>query len=295
MVKVLINFLEYLGYKVYVRISYILPLSLAYFLADLVGYMVCIFTPRETRVRARIMQRIKENIETPTPKPLFLVWECRPVIRNTQYFNRDLVDFFKSGRLDSEDIDSFVKVEGLEYLDNALTQQKGVVLASSHFGSWEMAGVCLAIKGYSIFGMVWEPKNKWVARMFERIRSAKGVGAVSSGSLREVLELLQKNSAIGIMVDVDGGVKGIPYELWGYNVRLPRGPAAIAFSSGAVLLVVVMMRLPGGGYRMIIEKPLVTDDEKNNTIEMFKIIKKYIQQDPIQWHWLKYFWSREHE
>lgn len=93
------------------------------------------------------------------------------------------------------------------------------------------------------------------------------------------------------MVDIDGGIKGVPYTLWGYNVRLPRGPAAISHYTGSEILVIIMKRLENGRYKLYIEKPDITGSEEEVTIGLFEIIKKYIESDPVQWHWIKYLFE----
>lgn len=263
------NILKYIGYRLYSVLSRALPLWLAYRLADLVGYAVYKSGHEGNKKRAEIIYRMGFHSAG------------QMVRKNIQLFNRDLVDFFRGN------MDRFVKIEGLELLDDALARGKGVILASAHMGSWEMAGSVLSLRGYPIYGMVWEARNRYVADMFSRIRSKMGVGAVEKRSLRHVLELLQKNKIIGIMLDVPGGIKGISYSLCGYNVRLPRGPAAISLETGAELLTVTMMRDRG----LFIEKPKLGKTEEEMTINLFENIKKYIEKDPTQWHWIKYFFE----
>lgn len=278
------NLLEYIGYKLYSILSRVLPLSLAYKLADLIGYLVFRFTKEDSQKRAIIMQRIyKGNIDLYSARRL--------VCKSLQLFNRDLVDFFKSGRLNKGNIDQFVKIEGLGYLDEALRVGKGVVIAGVHLGSWEISGIAMGLKGYPIYGMVWVPPNRLVANLFRRIRSRKGVDVVEKDSLRQIFELLQKNKIIGIMLDVDGGVKGIPHSIWGLDVRLPRGPGAISLTTGATLLVAVSIRDKRGGYRLYIERPELNGSVEEITIGAFEIVKKYIEVNPTQWHWISYFFD----
>lgn len=280
------NLLEYIGYKLYSILSRILPLSFAYKLADLVGYLVFRVHKEDSQKRAIIMQRIYGGrIDFYSANKL--------VCKNFQLFNRDLVDFFRSGRLNKGNIDQFVKVEGLEYLDDALREGNGIVLASAHLGSWEMSGITMGIKGYPVYGMVWEARNRLAANLLKWIRGRRGVGTVEKISLRQILELLQKNKIIGIMLDIDGGKKGIPYSVWGSDVRLPRGPAAISLDTGAVILVIVSIREKRGGYRLYIEKPQLHGSEEEITIGIFEIIKRYVENNPVQWHWIRYFFEPE--
>lgn len=278
------NLLVYIGYRLYSVLARSLPLWAGYKFADFIGLLVFRLEHRNSLRRAVIMQRIlKDKINFNSAYKL--------VCRNIQYFNRDLVDFFNCGRLDKHNIDSFVEINGKENLDNALKRGRGIVLASAHMGSWEMIGIVSAVNGYPVYGMVWDVGNKLVSNMFENIRLSKGVGTAKSHSLRHILELLKKNKIIGIMLDVDGGTKGVPYTLWGYNVRLPRGPAAISRYTGSELVIGIMQRRENGGYKLYIEKPSITGTEEEVTIELFEIVKKYIENNPSQWHWIEYFFE----
>lgn len=278
------SLLEYVGYRIYSVISRILPLKFVYKIADFIGYLVFVRGYADSKKRAIIMQRIYNG-------KIDFGYAYRMVCKNIQYFNRDLVDFFRSGKLNKINIDSFIEVSGFEYIDNGLKLGKGVVLASAHIGSWEMIGIVCGIKGYQAYGMIWALGNKLVANMFKKIRYKKGVGTAGSSSLRHILELLKKNKIIGIMLDVDGGNKGVPYSLWGYNVRLPRGPASFSQYVGSSLLVAIMQRNKDGGYKLYIEKPDTNGTTDEITIKMFEIVKKHIVDDPVQWHWIKYFFE----
>lgn len=278
------NLIEYIGYRLYQILSCLFPLRCCYILADCIGYIVFRLKRNENRERAVIMQRIyKNNIGFYSARRL--------VCKNIQLFNRDLVDFFRSGGLNEKNIDGFVKISGKEYLEDAFKQNKGVILVSAHIGGWEMSGIALAIKGYSVYGIVWRPRNKLVAGLFEKIRLKKGVGTVEVGLLRHVIELLHENKAIGIMLDVDGGDKGVPVVLWGHNVRLPRGAAAISLQTGASLLILLCFRDYENGYRLYLKKPELTGTEEEVTIGLFEIIKKYIENDPVRWHWIRYLFQ----
>lgn len=280
----MLNLIEYIGYRLYQGISCLLPLKCCYIMADCIGYAVFRLKRNENQKRAVIMQRIHEN-------NISFYSARRLVCKNIQLFNRDLVDFFRSGKLNRDNIGKFVKIYGMEYLDDALKKNKGVILTSAHIGSWEMSGIALAVKGYPAYGMVWKPKNRLVAGLFGGIRLRKGVGAVEVSLLRHVIELLHENKAIGIMLDVDGGEKGVPVVLWGHNVRLPRGAAAISLKTGAPLFILLCFRDYENGYRLYLEKAELTGTEEEVTVGLFEIIKKYIEQDPVQWHWIKYFFQ----
>lgn len=278
------KFLGYLGYEIYFLLAKILPFKCAYVLADFVGCVVFIIKYAENKKRAVIIQKIhQDTIGISRARGL--------VLRSIRLFNRNLIDFFKSDKLNKSSIDSFIKITGLEYLNDALKKGRGVILASIHLGSWEMTGIGLAVKGYPAYGMIWNAGNKKITELFKSIRLKKGVGSVEIIHLLRIIDLLRKNKIIGIMLDINGGNKGIPYHVWGHDVKLPRGPAAIHIKNKAELLTVAAVRCRGGGYNIYIEKPDLagSENEEEITIKIFEILKKYIEANPEQWHWIKYF------
>lgn len=266
----------------YSLISRNLPAQISYQIADFIGYIVSIITHADCHKRAAIMRRI-------CGERISIQEAVRLVRKNMQFFNRDLVDFFRAGRLSQDKVVNEVHIDGLCYLNEALKKGRGVILVSVHLGSWEMAGIALALLGYPVYGMVWEPRNKLVAGLMTKIRSPLGVQVVESSSLRTILRLLQRNMVIGIMLDINGGKKGVSFSPWGLPVMLPRGPAALSRVSGAEILIVVMLRNNDEGYRLYIEKAAAAGTEEEITRRLFVALKKHIENNPVQWHWIRYF------
>ena len=280
----MIALLEYGGYWLYSFVARIFPVRILYRVADGIGYMVSVFTGKDCRRRAAIIRKIYgERITVRESAQL--------VRRNMQFFNRELVDFFRAGRLSRDELLNMVYIDGLCYLDEALKKGRGVILVSAHLSSWEMAGITLALRGYPIYGMVWDSRNKPLAGLMNKIRLKSGLRIVKNTSLKTILRLLQKNAVIGIMLDIGGGGKGVPFSPWGIPVRLPRGPAVLSRMSGAEILTGAMLRENDLYYRFKIEKTKMSGTEEKITIDLFSALKKYMEKYPAQWHWIRYFFD----
>ena len=63
-------------------------------------------------------------------------------------FGRMVVEVMRFQLLNKDNIDKKVKVEGLEYLEAAYAQGKGVIMATGHYGNWELLGATVALHGY---------------------------------------------------------------------------------------------------------------------------------------------------
>src|SRR5256886_16506869 len=57
-----------------------------------------------------------------------------------QNYGRMLMDFVLMGSLTPQELIARMSVDGLEHLDAGLARGKGVIMATPHMGSWDMAG-----------------------------------------------------------------------------------------------------------------------------------------------------------
>src|SRR5690348_17977775 len=53
-------------------------------------------------------------------------------------YNRMMFEFFRLPHVSREELLGAVQVVGREHLDHALERGRGVILASSHIGNWEL-------------------------------------------------------------------------------------------------------------------------------------------------------------
>lgn len=47
-------------------------------------------------------------------------------------------------------INEHIEMRGIEYLDNAIKEDKGVIVLTGHVGNWEWMGAALASYGYPL-------------------------------------------------------------------------------------------------------------------------------------------------
>src|SRR5437016_2966935 len=70
--------------------------------------------------------------------------------RVLEHFGRVTADFLVSGRRTQEQLDQSMEVEGIENLNAALSQGKGVILITGHFGNWERLSAWLSSHGFKV-------------------------------------------------------------------------------------------------------------------------------------------------
>jgi Kdo2-lipid IVA lauroyltransferase/acyltransferase len=105
-------------------------------------------------------------------------------------------------RSESENLLLIKKVHGLEILEAAQAQKKGVIIAAPHYGNWELLIEYMAARG--LFALVYRvPEKKWGDDFLRRARGGKNVLLVpaETNAMRPLWKTLQANGVVGITPD----------------------------------------------------------------------------------------------
>lgn len=283
--------LYFLLYKIGQILVLSLPLKAAYHLALILADMRYLFFIRDRRV-------VKKNLGVVLGKvnKKRLNYEARWVFRN---FGKYLVDFFRFSKLDKNFIDKFIAVEGKNYLDEALTKGKGVILVSAHLGNWELGGAVISLLGYRFNVIVLSHANKRVDNLFVQQRTTKGVNVVPLGfGIRNCFRALSNNELVALLGDRVFSGQGLKMDFLGKKAVVPKGPAIFSIKSGAPIVPVFIIREKNDKFKLIFEPTLsytlmgnLDLDTKNITKEILKILEKYIKEYPTQWFMAADFWE----
>jgi len=284
--------IAYFVYRLYNKLSLILPFKVSYWMAARIGDVVYLLMRKDRQERVKIVKRILKN--KISQKQAGEIIRC-----NFQNFNKSLIDFFRIPKLDKENMDNLVEIVGQENLDTALKEGKGVILAGLHMGNGGFAASLLALKGYPINIVVWQDANKRIDKLFQAIRESKGVKIIySQHAVKDILEALKRNEIVAVTVDVNGGKKGIKLNIWERKMSIVRSPLVFASKQKTSVLPGVIIRQPDNRHKIIIGKPIKMKlrqnrekDLETGAMKLFEFFKKYMVEYPEQWHWLKFLWQ----
>jgi KDO2-lipid IV(A) lauroyltransferase len=210
-----------------------------------------------------------------------------------------LAELARMPRLGEVGFQRLVSVEGIEHLDRALAQGKGAVLATGHFGNWELMGAAIAQRGYPMNFLVGHQSNRLVDDMLNSMRSSFGIGVVRHGAhVREVLRLLRRNQFVAMLCDHDAGRKGLMVSFFGMPASAALGPAIFAIRSGAPLMMGFITRDDGGRHRVELTPPIPIQRDcdpaeavAEATQRMASIVEDYIRRRPDHWYWVHRRWK----
>jgi len=295
--------LDYTLYRIGQFIALSLPLNFAYKLAVFISDIRNIFSYKDRRA-------VRDNLRAIFPEKS--VRQIRKIrISMSRNFAKYLVDFFRFSKLDAEFIQKNIKIENIQYFNEALQKKKGVIVLSAHIGNWELGGVAVALLGYPLWAVALPHKDKRVNDFFNSQRESKGMKVIPLGkAVRRCLNVLKDNEVLALVGDRDFSEKGgVVMDFFGKPSIFPEGPAAFALKSLAPIVPVFVVRNQDDSYTLKIEKAVEVNKPANdaggpnpgplrNNKEVVALIKKYkliiedyIRRYPDQWFIFRRFWT----
>jgi len=197
---------------------------------------------------------------------------------------------------------SLVTVQGLDNLQAAIAQGRGIVFVTGHIGNWELLGAAVsAVHSVSVVAAPIEPKP--LNDMIVRFRAALGVRTIlrgQPGAAKELIRIFRENRVLGILIDQDTDVEGAFVDFMGRPAWTPTAAAQMAIKFGAPVLFGYIQRVDNGRHIATIEGPLeltrTGNDAKDivvNTARFTKLIERAVLKNPEQWVWMHRRWRRQ--
>jgi KDO2-lipid IV(A) lauroyltransferase len=282
---------SYIYYRIGEALALSMPLKTGYKLAIFLSNLRYFFAFGDRKI-------VKENLKAifPQKSDKEIAGISKKMFNN---FAKYLVDFFNFRKLNADYIKDNVKFINLEYIDEALRLGRGVILVTAHLGNWELGGVVLPSRGYSLMSVALPHKSKKVDDFFNKQREEKGLKIYPLGSaVKECLRALKKNQIIALVGDRDftGGSRIV--KLFGKPSVIPEGPAVFSLRTNAVIIPGFMLRNNDDTFSLVFEKPLTSGVSKDRDTDIENIMSQYVAcfQDyirnyPDQWYMFRRFWK----
>ena len=182
-------------------------------------------------------------------------------------------------------------VEGLEHLEQAQREGKGVILMAFHFTTLEI-GAALLGQQHPIDGMYREHNNPlfdFIQRRGRERHNADSL-AVERDDVRGMLKLLRSGRAIWYAPDQDYGAKqSIFVPLFGIPAATVTATSKFAKLGKAKVVPFTQQRLAdGSGYKLVIHAPLSDFPGESDEADCLRInqwVERAIRECPEQYLW----------
>lgn len=229
------------------------------------------------------------------------------IIARTNFCNlgKGLIEILNLHTLSKEQLETYISLEGEEYLKAATESGKGIILITGHIGNWELMAAVLSMRGYRLHVIAAPLYDPRIDELIIRLRADFKVETISRGSpsaSRKILSVLRSKEILGLLIDQDTRVDGVFVNFFNKKAHTPAGAAQLALRSGAATMMCFVTRLPGDRHRISIEKPMhlyrsgnKAQDIENNTAMFTARIEEHIKQYPEQWVWMHRRWRTKPE
>jgi KDO2-lipid IV(A) lauroyltransferase len=182
------------------------------------------------------------------------------------------------------------EIEGVEHLQGALQEGRGVILLSAHFTCLEIGGRLLS--QHQPFAVMYKRhRNPLFEAVMKHSRELHFQAAIQRHDVRGLVRALKQNKACWYAPDQDFGPRHSVFApFMGINAATLAAPSRLAKMSGArVVPFFPMRRSDGRGYRLTILPPLdnfPSDDEVADATRINAIIEQQVRRAPDQYLWL---------
>lgn len=301
------SMLPYYAYRAAESLVSVLPRRAAYWLGDRVADTLLLVAPSR-------LDPLRDNLRHVLPAADDRTLR-RTVRRNLRNLTHGWIDVMEMSSRKA-DLPTRIDIEGFEHFRNAMhnTAGTGVVIASMHYGSWEvgLAGWNAMGNAMALLAEVLRPPE-----LFDRIIGARAhqgvriipidVAAMREGdahtsrrigaaAMREVLRCLRGGIPVAMALDRDLIGNGQPMPFFGVPAPIPVGVVDIAVRSGAPIVPVILYRegrrvrahvYPEVKHSM--ERPR-EEEVRRVTRELLGLFERVILEHPDQWHVLDRIW-----
>ncbi len=171
-----------------------LPLSWQRLIGESLGAISYHLNTREAKVARRNFQ-YNELVDADATETL-----VKAVMRST---GRNLIETLRVWtRSRKDNLHLIQNMHGIEHLEAAQAQGKGLIIAAPHYGNWELLIEFMASRG--IFALVYRvPEEKWGDVFLRRARGGENVVLVpaETNAMRPLWKTLQTGGTVGITPD----------------------------------------------------------------------------------------------
>jgi KDO2-lipid IV(A) lauroyltransferase len=197
-----------------------------------------------------------------------------------------------------------VVLVGMEHVEPALKQGRGLIAIAVHAGNWEYTVMGFCLKYLPVAVVAREMDSPWGARLARYLRERCGNRMVDKrGGLKEILRQLRQNRVVGIVMDQNtAAADGLLVDFFGKAARTTPVAAILARHRDIPVLPMFSRRLADGRHLMIVYPPIPMEkthdpqaDIRRHLELQSRAIEEWVRACPEQWLWLHRRWKNQFE
>lgn len=185
--------------------------------------------------------------------------------------------------------DRRIEADGIEHLQAAIAQGRGVILLGAHYSHLDLNG--LAIARHIPLQVIYRPQNNpvfdWLIR---RGRRRHFTGQIDHADMRSLFKALRAGEVVWTSVDQDFGLKqGIMAPFFGHPAATLTATSRMArINNSPVLFLHFMRNTDDDSYRLSVTPMLddyPSDDDEADATRINATLESLIRRAPSQYMW----------
>jgi KDO2-lipid IV(A) lauroyltransferase len=280
---------QYFLLKQFSRFLCALPYPMVLWLGSMIGFLHWRLGHSQRR---RAISQLQERLGV-APKEAATI--ARRMFGNIGW---TLVEVLYIPALTPEKLRRWVTIENLHYMTEALSQGRGVVILTAHFGNWEWMAARLVQAGLPLAAIAQTQPGPGLDRLLNEYREKVGLSPYAKGNaLVAAMKALKKGKVLGFLADQDAKASGVFVNFFGLPASTPQGPAVFALRCGAPVIPAFIVRQPKKGHRIILSPPIYgtdtgesADEVQRLTEQMTQVMEERIRRYPDHWWWFQRRW-----
>ncbi len=285
-------------YRANVVAAKVIPLSLAYWVSQpIADIFYWIWTSKREAARRNYARMLGTSPDDERVERL-----THSSFRN---FGKYIVELFHVQGWSTGRLDRLVSRHGREHFDEARRYGRGIIFASAHMGSIEVASALVLLEGFRITSVMERLRPKLLMDWIVLCRANMGVTLLqTAGTGRQLLRALRRGEMVALVVDIGyrSSNGGVPVTFLGHPTYFPAGLARLARISGAPIIFGTAVRLPGDRFAAYASPPILADrtkdaeaDIRNTTQAVVDMLEDFVRRYPDQWYVFRDMWPNGEE
>lgn len=257
--------------------------------ANVLGFIMWTFLPQR---RHAAIERVKLHLDLP--------YEKAALLAKASFYNtaRSFLEIFLNDKFKME----YVRVENPELLEKMMAPGQSGVLATAHFGSWELMGAIISQTAKRpTMTVARKQKDPVVSDLIKELRGESKLIAVDHRSAAgPTLECMRNQGIVGFLADHNTSRKEAVFLPFFNDIAaVNMGPAMLAVRAKAVVYPVFLRRDGIRQYTLHMHEPLDVSTLEGSIAERVKKVAEFytkaieneIRETPDQWLWMHNRWK----
>jgi len=208
---------------------------------------------------------------------------------------RLVVTFARFPQITRANVAEWIRYEGLENFQQAQARGKGVLVATGHFGNWELSAFAHAYLVAPMQIVVRPIDNPRIDALVESRRELSGNRAIAKkDAARGIMRALREGDAVGVLIDQNTTPdQGVFIDFFGVKACAGSAFVKLAHHSGAAVVPGYALWSDKERRYVLHFEPAVemTGDVQHDTQQVHARLEAAIRKHPDQWLWIHRRWK----